>query len=139
MDNGQVIPGLSEDWTFLGAKLMEWISGFAMALIFSELFTASAVRSMPILLLVGVGTPLGLAALRKRFPDEERGIRNSLMVAIGIAPPGIPAPSAIQPIWSGAPIRFLREDCEFQKLHLEGIFRKGAGQEEIEIRSELVH
>ena len=46
MDDGYVIPSLNENWTFAGAKPMEWISGLMAALIFSELFVSNLGRQM---------------------------------------------------------------------------------------------
>lgn len=122
MDDGYVIPGLNEDWTLGGAKLFEWIAGISMALVFSEIFLTKMARSMPLLGLVLVMTTFGLAALRRRFPDEERGIRNAGMVALGICPPGLPAPSALQPIWSGSPNRALHEESYFMQLGLDKLW-----------------
>jgi hypothetical protein len=122
MDNGEEIPGLNEDWMFAGAKLFEWMAGFMSMLIASELFVGNASRSMPILVMVMVGTTFGLASLRRSFPDEERGVRNLLMITLGFEPPGIPRPSKIQPVWSAAPLRELKEKTNFSQLGLEEIF-----------------
>lgn len=122
MDNGQVIPGLNDDWSMLGAKLMEWVSGFIALICAQELlFKQSAGKAMPVLLLIWMGTTLGLAALRKRFPDEERGLANMCMVSLGFCPPGIPSPAALQPIWSGAPMRTLPEQTEYKYLDLDKV------------------
>ncbi|MEZ4753084.1 MAG: hypothetical protein R3A13_02100 [Bdellovibrionota bacterium] len=121
MDDGYVIPALGEGWTFAGAKAMEWMAGLITAMLCSELLT-NPIRAMPILLACFIGTPLVLAALRKQFPDEERGLRNAVMVNLGFEPPGIPRPAPMQPIWSGAPTPSLRDDCEFNTLGLYGIF-----------------
>jgi len=123
MDNGEVIPGLNEGWTLAGAKPGEWIAGFMMLIIGSEvIFTDKITRAMPGLLMLWVGTTFGLAALRKLYPDEERGIRNHVMVLCGFPPPGIPTPSALQPVWSGFPIKRLPESKLFTKLGLERLF-----------------
>lgn len=122
MDNGEVIPGLNEPWTFAGAKVMEWVSGFVMFMVVSELFGIQPGKAMPILLAVWFTTTLGLASLRRRFPDEERGVRNVAMVALGFPPPGIPAPAAIEPLWSGAPMREVPESTYFSKLGLDRLF-----------------
>ncbi len=123
MDNGQVIPGLNESWTMLGAKLMEWVSGFVALICAQELiFKESAGKAMPALMMIWFGTTLGLAALRKRFPDEERGLANMCMVSMGFCPPGIPAPADLQPIWSGCPLRELNEETEFRYLDLDQVF-----------------
>ena len=123
MDNGEVIPGLNEDWMLAGAKLSEWVGGFMAFIIASEvLFTDKMARSMPLLLLVGALTTFGMAALRRAFPDEERGIRNAALTSVGIAPPGVPAPAAIQPIWSGAPLRELNPKTKFRQYGLDAVF-----------------
>jgi len=123
MDNGEVIPGLNEEWTLAGAKLSEWIGGFMSFIIASEvIFTDKMARSMPALLLIGIATVFGMAALRRSFPDEERGVRNAGLTAVGMAPPGIPAPSALQPIWSGAPVRMLEASTKFRRYGLDAVF-----------------
>ncbi len=124
MDNGEEIPGLNEDWMFAGAKLFEWMAGFMSMLIASELFVGNASRSMPILVMVMVGTTFGLASVRRNFPDEERGVRNLVMVSLGFEPPGIPKPADIQPVWSASPIRELDEKTNFMELGLDEIFQK---------------
>lgn len=101
---------------------MEWIAGLCSALVFSEVFISKVARSMPLLGIVLVVTTFGLAALRRKFPDEERGIRNAAMVAMGFSPPGIPAPASIQPVWSGAPLRSMRESCYYTQLSLVDLF-----------------
>ena len=137
MDNGEVIPGLNEDWTLGGAKLAEWIAGFMMFIIASELFFDNIGRNMPQLLIIWVSTTFGLAALRRSFPDEERGIRNSSLTAIGVEPPGIPAPASLQPYWSGAPARELRPECEFSELGLSQVFDRQS-QEQVDAEHQVV-
>lgn len=119
MDDGYVIPSLNENWTFAGAKPMEWISGLMAALIFSELFVSNLGRSMPLVLMILVLVPILLATARKTYPDEERGLRNHLMSCLGLSPPDIPMPAILQPIWSGSPMRVMPEKCEFVQLGLE--------------------
>ena len=119
----EVIVALNERWTLAGATLMEWMSGFIMFILCSEL-TPSVTRSMPILLLIMVGTAFGLAGMRKKFPDEERGVRNWLMSLVGKAPIGIPAPSALQPYWSSAPIRKLKIGAHFDNLNLNEVINE---------------
>ena len=120
MDSGEVIPSLNEDWTFAGAKLFEWMGGLMTAFMASNLFDRPA-HAMPLLVLIWIGTTLGLALLRKKFPDEERGVRNMCMAACGFAPPGIPTPASLQPLWSGAPIRSLPKMCLYQQLDLDAV------------------
>lgn len=122
MDNGEEIPGLNEDWTFAGAKLFEWIAGFMALLIASELFVENAGRSMPLLVMIMVMTTFGLASLRRSFPDEERGVRNLVMLSLGFNPPGIPKPAQVQPVWSAAPVRELEENSNFRQLGLDEVF-----------------
>lgn len=121
MDNGHVIHGLDEGWTLLGAKLMEWVAGFVALIIGNELFFHKIGQGMPILFAIWVATTMGLASLRRSFPDEERGVRNYFLTLLGFAPPGIPAPQKIQPVWSACPIRQLKEDCAFKQLDLDKV------------------
>ena len=93
-----------------------------MGLIFSEFIPGNIGRSMPLMIGTIVGFPLILAAVRRQFPDEERGLRNYLCLAFGIKPPGIPAPAQFQPVWSGAPSRSLSEESQFMQLKLEEVF-----------------
>jgi hypothetical protein len=129
MDSGEEIPGLNEEWTLLGAKLMEWVSGLVMCMVVSELFMLKTTRAAPILVLILLGTVFGLAGLRRRYPDEERGIRNQAMVAMGLPPPGIPAPSAIQPSWSAAPVRDSEAQSYYAQLDLAKLFPNSSDDE----------
>ncbi|MCI5066192.1 hypothetical protein MRY87_10745 [bacterium] len=129
MDNGEVIPGLDEGWTFAGARVTEWGSGFLVAILIQEMFLSSPARTMPIFLGILIGTTFGLVRLRKAFPDEERGVANFFMVILGISPPGIPAPAAIQPVWSGVPVKKLEEKKEYHQLHLSELFDEEEGDE----------
>ncbi len=124
MDSGDVIPCLNEDWTFAGCKLMEWMAGLMMALLASTACDKPA-NAMPFLVLIMIGSTLVIATLRKRFPDEERGVRNLAMVSLGFEPVGIPAPSKLQPVWSGAPVRQLSEKSLFRQLELHTVINKG--------------
>ena len=130
MDSGEEIPGLNEDWTLLGAKLMEWVSGLVMCMVVSEIFMLKTTKVAPFLLMVLITTVFGLAALRRRFPDEERGIRNTAMVAMGLPPPGIPAPSAIEPRWSGAPVRGHEQTSYYEQLGLAGVFPNASAEDD---------
>ena len=118
MDSGDVIPGLNEDWTFAGARPAEWMAGFMTSFLAANMVDKPA-QWMPVLVMIWIGTTLGLALLRKKFPDEERGVRNIAMVTFGFEPPGIPAPSKLQPLWSGAPIKAVKEDCLYAQLGLD--------------------
>lgn len=123
IDNGHVIPGLNESWTLLGAKASEWMCGMvAFMLVYN--IPDKPLRFMPLFLGVFVGTAVAMAAIRKRFPDEEKGMRNYAAMTLGIQPPGIPAPSFMQPIWSGAPLRGLPEQSEFRQLGLMEVLDK---------------
>jgi hypothetical protein len=126
MDSGDVIPCLNEDWTFAGCKLMEWMAGLTMALMVGASLHKPA-NAMPFLVLIMIGTTLVIAMMRKRFPDEERGVRNLCMVNLGFEPIGIPAPSKLQPVWSGAPVRELSGKSLFRQLELEKVINKGFG------------
>jgi len=124
MDSGEVIPGLNEDWTFAGAKLFEWLGGLTAAFLVSTAFNRPA-HYMPLLVLIWIGTTLSLCSLRKQFPDEERGIRNACLVACGFEPPGIPAPAKLQPIWSGSPMRDIKDKkCLFNDLELDVVLKR---------------
>ena len=120
-DNGEVLNGLNQRWTFLGANIMEWGCGLMTFMIIST-FSQSPVRVMPYMLLGMVATTATMASLRKSFPDEERGIRNAFMTACGFPPPGIPAPSAIQPVWSAAPVDELDEESTYRRLGLDTFY-----------------
>lgn len=100
---------------------MEWICGLAAALVFSELFVVNIGRSMPLILAVAIGIPVLMATLRKSFPDEERGVRNAGMLAMGFAPPGIPTPAKLQPVWSGLPMPELDKESEYTQLGLDAV------------------
>jgi hypothetical protein len=138
MDNGEVIMGLNEEWNLGGAKLGEWIGGFMMFIIASELFFTNVGRNMPWLMGIWVGTTFGLAALRRSFPDEERGIRNAAMTAAGFAPPGIPAPAALQPYWSGAPLRVLKKETLLAQLGLTDVVDNEGVTEKEQLDSALM-
>lgn len=119
MDSGEEIQGLGEDWSFLGAKLAEWLAGFATFIIVAEVvFKGHMGQGMPIMILCWIVTTVGLASLRAKFPDQEKGVRNYFATLCGFAPPFIPTPSALQKFWSGAPVRRLPDDCEFMQLGL---------------------
>ena len=135
MDNGEVIQGLDEQWTLGGARMNEWIAGFTMMLLVGSMFFAPIAKHGPHLLVTCALTTFGLAALRRSFPDEERGIRNAAMTALGISPPGIPAPAILQPYWSGMPLRELRESCEYVQLGLAQLFV----EEEPDFSAEQLH
>ena len=120
MDNGEVIQGLNEDWTLAGAKLGEWVAGAVMAMLAQSLiFQQSAARYMPVILAIGAITTFSLSAFRRKFEDEERGIRNYVMVMVGIPPPNLPTPAALQPYWSAAPLRELDATCDLVQLQID--------------------
>lgn len=121
MDNGEVLVGLEEDWTFLGANLAEWVAGLIVFLLIS-LFGASPTKVMPLMLAGWLITTVSLAGLRRSYPDEQRGLRNALMTWCGVPPTGIPAPSALQPVWSNCPVRELPADSEFMALGFDKMF-----------------
>jgi hypothetical protein len=121
MDNGEVIPGLDEDWNFGGANIAEWMAGLVAFIMVQEIFLAGQKigRAMPLLMMVWVITTLSLAMLRRRFPDQHRGLRNHLMTVMGFAPPGIPAPASLQPYWSGCRMQKLPEQSKLLILKLD--------------------
>ena len=130
MDNGEEIPCLNESWTFAGAKLNEWIAGFVSMMIATEVIGSGAARSMPLLLSICVGTTFTMAMMRRHFVDEERGIRNFLMDALGFAPPGIPRPSSLQPYWSGGRLKELKIDSWYEKLGLDEAVVSGDSEQQ---------
>ncbi|MFN8391977.1 MAG: hypothetical protein U0136_16930 [Bdellovibrionota bacterium] len=120
-DDGEVLQGLDEEWTFMGANAMEWACGLVVFVMIS-LFADSPARAMPFMLLGWVLTTTSLAAMRRGFPDQERGVRNAVCVACGFPPPGIPAPSVMQPVWSGCPMREVNKNSKFVQLGLSEMF-----------------
>lgn len=120
-DNGEVLQGLDENWTFMGGNAMEWACGLVVFLLIS-LFADSPARAMPFMLLGWILTTTTLASLRRSFPDQERGVRNAVATACGFPPPGIPLPSSLQPVWSGAPSRAINPKSKFAELGLDKIF-----------------
>jgi hypothetical protein len=121
MDNGEVIPGLNDDWTFAGASAFEWMSGFVAMILVSGFFNKPA-QYGPLLIGVLITTSMTLAANRRRFPDDVRGLRNACLTKLGFEPPDIPTPASLQPYWSGAPLRALPESSEFKQLGLDALF-----------------
>jgi hypothetical protein len=129
MDNGEVIVALNEEWTFAGATILEWMSGFVAFLLSTTMFDKIS-RSMPLLLLIWVGTTFLLAAARKSFPDEEVGLRNALSVAVGVTPLGLPAPSCFNTYWSTCPMRELPKSAHYNTLQLDDIIHFGSSDDE---------
>ena len=123
MDNGDVIPALNEDWTFAGCKLFEWLAG-GMAAFIVQLFIERPGHAIPFLFFLWVGVTLSIAMVRKKFPDEERGVMNLFMVNCGFSPPNIPAPAKLQPRWSGGRLQELNKNCLFQQLGLDEVVNK---------------
>jgi hypothetical protein len=95
-----------------------------MALISQELFLGNAARSMPLIIAIVLITTFFLAGLRRKFPDEERGLCNIVMLSVGVPPPGIPIPAALQPYWSGAPVRSFEPQSHFETLGLHALFEE---------------
>lgn len=121
MDNGEVLQGIEEEWNFMGANIFEWGCGL-MAFIIISLFAKSPVRAMPFMLSGLVLTTTTIATLRKRYPDEHRGLRNAILTNCGFVPPDLPAPASIQPLWSGAPLKQVPKDIKFKKIGLDKLF-----------------
>ena len=79
-DNGDVLPGLDDQWEFLGATVKEWMIGFSMFIVISVLAPDGRVGTMiPFMVIGWVATSYTFASLRKIFPDQEKGIRNYFM------------------------------------------------------------
>ena len=120
-DDGEVLPGLNEEWNFMGANAMEWACGLVVFLLIS-LFADSPGRAMPFMLSGWVLTTVTLASKRRSLPDEQRGVRNAIATSCGFPPPDIPAPSKLQPMWSGFPIREAQKGSKFDTLGLDELF-----------------
>lgn len=121
-DDGEVLQGLDENWSFMGANAMEWGSALAVFMLIS-LFADSVARAMPFMLLGGIMTAVTLASMRKSFPDQERGVRNAVSTFFGFPPPGIPMPSKLQPVWSSSPMREIPPRSKFVQLGLSHMFK----------------
>ncbi len=120
-DDGEVLQGLDEPWTFFGANGMEWAVGLVVFLLIGS-FARTPVSAMPIMLVGWITTTYTLASTRKIYPDEQRGVRNAVMTACGFPPPGIPAPASLQPFWSPAPVRELNPQSKFVIIGLDRMF-----------------
>ncbi len=127
-DDGEVLPGLNEPWTFVGANAMEWGVGIVVFVMIGS-FARTPASAMPFMLGGWVLTTTTLATVRNLFPDQERGVRNAVMTACGFPPPGIPAPAALQPIWSGAPVTGAKVNSRFVRLGFEHTFPSFARNE----------
>ena len=128
-DNGAVIQGLNAKWTFFGANIMEWACGMGVFFIIS-LFGRSPTAVMVPMLVGMFVTAISLSRLRKKFPDEERGVRNVILNSLDLPPPGIPAPARQQPIWSQFPVRELPNQCRYVRLGLHKMFEPGVANRE---------
>lgn len=122
MDSGEEIPMLNEQWEFAGCRLFEWVSGVMLLLLIFSVSGKAAPMMVPVGITVAIVAAKIFATLRKRFPDEERGVRNFFMVSMGFAPPFIPTPAALQPNWSGGRLKSLKETTRFKELGLDDIF-----------------
>ena len=120
-DGGEVLQGLEEEWTFMGANLMEWICGIVVFLMIGSI-SSSTVQAIPFMIAGFILTATTLASLRRMFPDEHRGVRNMLTSALGLPPVDIPPPSALQPLWSGCPVRELSQKSQYVQLGLDELF-----------------
>ena len=120
-DDGEVLQGLDEEWSFMGANAMEWACGLVVFILIS-LFAESPARAMPFMLAGWILTTTSLAGMRRSFPDEQRGVRNAISTSCGFPPPGIPTPSALQPIWSGCPSREVKQKSKFVEYGLDQMF-----------------
>ena len=88
-DSGDVLPGLDEPWTFMGANAMEWAVGLVVFLLIGSMSRTPA-SAMPLMMVGWLLTTSTLASTRRLYPDEQRGVRNAVMSACGFPPPGIP-------------------------------------------------
>ncbi|MCC6934034.1 MAG: hypothetical protein IT292_12420 [Deltaproteobacteria bacterium] len=122
-DDGEVLPGLNEKWTFFGATAFEWAIGlvsFMMPSIFAP--NGKIGVMIPFMLIAWVLTTYSFASLRQLYPDEERGVSNSFMTACGFEPVNIPSPAKLQPYWSAAPIKELDKESRFVAVDLDKMF-----------------
>ena len=124
MDNGEVIPNLDKPWEFMMARLHEWLAGMILAIICNEIFFTSATSAMPLLFAIMVISTYSFACARLKFADGTKGCVNWCCVKMGIVPQGIPAPSELQPVWSGAPIRRINEKTLYMQLGFDEFFEK---------------
>lgn len=120
-DDGEVLQGLDEEWSFMGANAMEWACGLVIFILIS-LFADSPAKAMPFMLAGWILTTTSLAGMRKSFPDEQRGVRNAISTSCGFPPPGIPAPAVLQPIWSGCPSREVKQNSKYTEYGLDQMF-----------------
>ena len=120
-DNGEVLQGLEEEWTFMGANVIEWACGLVVFLLIGSLGSNPA-RAMPFMIVGMIGTSSTLSSLRKVYPDEHRGVRNMFSTALGIDPLDIPPPARLQPIWGGTPLRELPEKCAYVRAGFDELF-----------------
>ena len=77
---------------------------------------------VPFMLVGWLATTVSMSLIRRSFPDEQRGVVNAISVAFEIPPPGIPAPSRLQPVWSASPMRQVDPNCKFVDLGLDQVF-----------------
>lgn len=122
MDNGEVIPNLDKPWEFLMARVHEWLCGMVFALLCNEILFSSTSNSMPFIFGIMVLSTYGMACARLKFADGTNGCINWCSTKMGFVPRNIPAPSELQPVWSGAPIRKLKDDTLFMQLGFDEFF-----------------
>lgn len=127
-DSGEVIPNLDKPWEFLMARIHEWLAGIMIALICNEVLFSSTSMSMPLIISIMILSTYGLAMARLKFADGTRGLVNWCSVQMGIPPIGIPLPSALQPVWSGAPARRVDQRSLFAQLGFEEFFAEKKAQ-----------
>ena len=122
-DDGEVLPGLNEKWTFLGATAFEWAIGLVSFLMPSIFAPDGKIGLMlPFMLSGWVLTTYSFASLRQLYPDEERGVSNAFMTACGFEPVNIPSPAKLQPFWSAVPVKELDPEDRFVAVGLDQIF-----------------
>jgi len=120
-DDGEVLPGLDDTWTFMGANAMEWAVGLVVFLMIGS-FARTPASAMPAMMTGWIVTTACLASTRRLYPDQERGVRNAVMSSCGFNPTDIPAPAILQPVWSASPLEELSQESNFRHLDLDVLF-----------------
>jgi hypothetical protein len=122
---GPEIPTLNEGWSFLGAKLEEWLAGAGCALLYLSIIQLYVRplegRDGAVIIAIIVGLAYLLKYFRQKYPDEKRGMINNFCDLVGFPPPLIPKPASFQPYWSGNRVRDIR-NTEFAVRGFDKIF-----------------
>ncbi|MCS6893074.1 MAG: hypothetical protein NZO16_00660 [Deltaproteobacteria bacterium] len=116
---GPEVPTLNEGWSFLGARLDEWLSGASLGLLYiiviQSFFRSPQGEDGVVILVLVVGFTYLLRILRERFPDEKRGLMNKVCDLCGIVPPLLPPPASFRVYWSAVRVNDISK-TEFAKL-----------------------